>query len=81
MQLEMDMVRTAGGQERRPREATVGPGLASGGKGLVLTEAAGGQGLLLAEAAGGQGLLLAEAAGGQGLLLDQGWLLEDRGSC
>ncbi len=42
MQLEKDIVRTDGGQERKPIEATGGPGLASGGQGLVLAEAAGG---------------------------------------
>jgi hypothetical protein len=52
MQLELDMARTAGGQERKPTEAIVRPGLASGGQDLLLTEASGGQGLLLAEAAG-----------------------------
>jgi hypothetical protein len=43
MQLELDMARTAGGQERKPIEATVGPGLASGGPGRLLAEAAGGR--------------------------------------
>ncbi len=71
MQLEMVMVRTAVGQERKPIEATVGPGLASGGQDLLLTEAAGGQDLLLTEASGGQDLLLTEASGGQGLLLKE----------
>ncbi len=69
MQLEMEMVRTAGGQERKPIEATGGPGLASGGQDLLLTEASGGQGLLLA---GGKGLLLAEAAGE--CAISSGWL-------
>jgi hypothetical protein len=54
MQLEMDIGRTAGGKERKPKEATVRRGLSAGGQSMPLTEALEGEGILLAEAAGGR---------------------------